>query len=59
MKNADKTHCPKGHPYNAENTRFGINKNGKPKRQCRQCQRDLETRIRKAIKARRDREANG
>ncbi len=40
-----KTHCPKGHEYNHENTytRRFVSKNGKPQinRMCRQCGRDL------------------
>lgn len=35
-KNVRKTHCPKGHPYSAENTRIG--KNGG--RFCRTCHRE-------------------
>lgn len=33
--NAKKTHCPKGHPYNAENTYWE-----KKGRQCRACRRE-------------------
>ena len=36
-RNARKTHCPKGHPFNGNN--LFILKNGKG-RWCRQCQRD-------------------
>jgi len=32
-----KTHCPQGHPYNAENTYIDISKNG---RRCRTCAKD-------------------
>jgi hypothetical protein len=42
-KNAVKTHCPKGHEYNFENTRYKVIKEGWRKgvsRFCRQCKRD-------------------
>jgi hypothetical protein len=35
----DKTHCPKGHEYTAENTIFYTNKSGKTSRYCRMCGR--------------------
>jgi hypothetical protein len=34
--NANKTHCPKGHPYNEQNTRIATNGS----RQCRVCDRE-------------------
>ncbi len=33
------THCPQGHEYTAENTKFGVRSNGKKKRYCRECNR--------------------
>jgi hypothetical protein len=36
--NRNKTHCPHGHQYSAENTRIKT-KNGWPYRSCRQCDR--------------------
>jgi len=53
MKQADKTHCPRNHPYDEENTYLGVNPNGKQKRGCKQCQRELDKRVRQAAKARR------
>lgn len=37
-----KTHCPKGHPYNEENTRWSKNANGRPGvyRSCRICAKE-------------------
>ncbi len=43
-QNARKTVCPLGHPYDAENTR----RDGKGKRHCRECQRQLDRRLRLA-----------
>lgn len=42
-KNAAKTHCPKGHEYNFENTKYKVIEKGWRKgisRFCRQCKRD-------------------
>ena len=40
---SNKTHCPKGHPYDAENTGIGIRRSGPKKgsqfRMCRKCSR--------------------
>ena len=38
--NARKTHCPQGHEYTVENTRYGKGKNGCAKRTCRTCHRE-------------------
>jgi hypothetical protein len=38
-KNMRKTHCPKGHPYDENNTRYTSRKNGGVNRRCRTCQR--------------------
>lgn len=35
--NAKKTHCPRGHSYNAENTKFDKNKKGSISRKCKAC----------------------
>jgi HNH endonuclease len=37
--NANKTHCPKGHPYDPENTYLGPRGNGRTYRHCRICKR--------------------
>ena len=34
------SHCPKGHPYDEENTYVRIRKNGRPSRECRACSRE-------------------
>ena len=40
VNNASKTECPKGHPYDEENTTtYIVKKTGKPKRACRACAR--------------------
>jgi hypothetical protein len=36
---SSKTHCPKGHPYNLENTHYIKNSNGNLARQCKTCNR--------------------
>lgn len=36
MRNADKTHCPRGHPYDDENTY----RTPEGRRQCRRCKKD-------------------
>lgn len=36
-RNARKTHCKHGHPFNADNTIVGLNTNGQRKRVCRAC----------------------
>lgn len=41
-----KTHCPKGHPYDEENTRLKPTKWGGVNRQCRACQKDYYERRR-------------
>lgn len=40
--NATKTHCPQGHPYDAENTYRYKRPDGGFGRKCRQCQRDRD-----------------
>jgi len=39
-QNAAKTHCPAGHPYDAENTRVGRTRMGIAYRVCRTCDRE-------------------
>ena len=36
-RNAEKTHCKRGHPFTPENTWVGTRTNGKQRRSCRQC----------------------
>lgn len=36
-ENKSKVHCPKGHPYDADNVKPRISRNGKPSRGCRAC----------------------
>lgn len=41
--NAEKTHCPKGHPYDEENTYwFRHNVTGNPARKCLACKRERD-----------------
>lgn len=47
--NARKTHCPQGHPYNAENTAVTVNAKGSRGRACRTC-RTARNRANKARK---------
>jgi hypothetical protein len=50
LPNRDKTHCKRGHPFDAENTRVVRNsRNGRPARQCRACKRDRD-RERRSLK---------
>jgi hypothetical protein len=47
-KNASKTHCPQGHPYDDKNTRINLDKKGKyQSRHCKTCnkQRSQNNRI--------------
>jgi len=37
---SSKTHCPQSHPYSKDNTYYYNNKNGKPARHCRICNRE-------------------
>lgn len=37
--NAEKTHCKNGHPFNDENTRRSVRKNGRQRRDCLSCER--------------------
>lgn len=37
--NATRTHCPRGHPYDAANTRHHTDRRGRIHRDCRTCQR--------------------
>ena len=41
LANKLKTHCKRGHEFNAENTYIGLNRRGKY-RQCRECDRILK-----------------
>lgn len=43
-----KTHCPAGHPYNQENTRFERLRTGSICRNCRACDRETKRRLRVA-----------
>jgi hypothetical protein len=43
-QNAAKTHCPRHHPYDDENTRRRVDSKGRPYRVCRQCERDRTAR---------------
>lgn len=47
--NAKKTHCPKGHPYDEENTRYGSKKEG---RVCRLCRAEAQRVYRLRLKTR-------
>jgi hypothetical protein len=38
----ERTHCPKGHPYNGENTRLRGNRFGVKHRECIQCVREAD-----------------
>lgn len=40
-----RTECPKGHPYNDENTTWKVAKSGRPARECRECVR-IRSRLR-------------
>jgi hypothetical protein len=56
MRNADKTCCPKDHPYDEANTYVGkqsVKAGGGVRRQCKKCQRALEIRCRAAARKRR------
>lgn len=35
--NARKTECVNGHPFDAQNTRWSIRENGRPRRSCKAC----------------------
>lgn len=37
---SDKTHCPKGHPYDEENTYIYVRKDGRKERWCRTCRHE-------------------
>lgn len=47
----EKTHCPFGHPYDAENTRHYTQRNGAAHRSCRTCERSRATEYRNRKKA--------
>lgn len=51
QRNAIKTHCPKGHIYNADNTYIYKTRNGVSIRECRTCHK-LRERVRRAKYAR-------
>ncbi len=42
--NADKTHCPQGHPYTPENTYYFVSQKGKFRRSriCRTCNKEYQ-----------------
>lgn len=46
--NAEKTHCPAGHPYDAENTYIKKRAGGRAERNCRACGRAAQRRHRAA-----------
>jgi hypothetical protein len=48
-----KTHCPQGHPYSEENTYVHAGS-----RRCRQCQREVNRRVKAAKRAERAAEGN-
>jgi hypothetical protein len=52
QKNAAKTHCKYGHPFDDQNTRHHVSPNGKPARYCRACElaRSRARRARKRLK---------
>ena len=43
---ADKTHCPSGHPYDETNTYVHTRKDGRVERHCRECTRQAKRRMR-------------
>lgn len=43
-----KTHCPQGHPYNLDNTRYNIDKYGREHRSCRKCNTELQRKRKEA-----------
>lgn len=43
--NANKTHCPQGHPYSPENTKRYTTKDGGPARVCLTCRREQNKKI--------------
>ena len=49
LVNAEKTHCPSGHPYDVANTYNGLRR---PERQCRTCNRNRMRRMRQAVRDR-------
>lgn len=46
----DRTHCPRGHAYNEENT-YHRNDHGPANRQCRACDRERKREMRKQVSA--------
>lgn len=55
---SQRTHCPHGHPFDEENTRWVKNPDGSIKtRQCRQCRRDADERKRGTTAAQQGRAA--
>ncbi len=51
-RNARKTHCPKGHPYDADNTMIEQLPNGRTGRKCRACGRERANRYYRTLKER-------
>lgn len=43
---SEKTHCPKNHPYDEDNTYTHHRKDGRIERHCRECVRDAKRRYR-------------
>lgn len=41
---SNRTHCPYGHPYDAQNTYVFKGPNGRPRRNCKTCQRERHRR---------------
>ncbi len=47
---ADKTHCPAGHPYDKDNTYTYVTKDGSTERHCRICRRAAKQRYNTRLK---------
>lgn len=51
--NAAKTHCDHGHEFTPANTQVTVKRNGRPRRYCRECQRQIQQRLAAAKRAER------
>ena len=47
---ADKTHCPQGHPYDEVNTYRYTRKDGRTERHCRECTRQAKRKYRARLR---------